>query len=685
MKSMIKNIRKNMVKGIKKILRSALALTLAFALFLTTTGVFAYANAAASAEKEEVIYVTADANGKVREINAVNIFDGEEAGGTITDYGDYSAVKLLTGEGEISQSGKKISMDVGGNKIYYQGTLKTTEIPWNINIAYYMDGKEYEPEEIPGKSGKLKIHFVVTKNSEYSGDFYDNYALQAAFTLDTEKCSNIKAADATIANVGQDKQLSYIILPGKGIDTYITADAKNFEMDAVSINGIKLNLNIDVDYTDMDKKADDAKEAARELDDGAGEAEDGAEKIKEATQELAEKIAELCDGTGKLTEGAEELSGGMTEITDKNTELTDGAYKAFEGICEASETIINEKLTESGMSKVSLTPKNYAAVLIDLLEKLEPAAVYNKAYKTALYTVTAQVEANAEALYYAAAEKIVEQQMAEMAAQAQQAKQQTAQTGEEAVDSDSTGDSSDSPASDGQETGDKGETGDNSLESGGEQSSQETAESQKQQAIEAVLAAMTEEQKAQIKSAAIQQGIASSDVTSQISAAVSSASKASAQIQELKEQLDEYQKFYDGVCDYTAAVSEAKDGAGELSDNMETLEENTGLLKDAMEEFCEKMEELRDGISKLKEGTAEFFDEISGLKGEIHDKVSEMIDELKGSGILRSFTSDKSTEIKSLQFVIKTEAISIAEPTQEETTTVETLSFWQKLIRLFEE
>ena len=104
-----------------------------------------------------------------------------------------------------------------------------------------------------------------------------------------------------------------------------------------------------------------------------------------------------------------------------------------------------------------------------------------------------------------------------------------------------------------------------------------------------------------------------------------------------------------------------------------------------MEEFCEKMEELRDGISKLKEGTEEFFDEISGLKGEIHDKVSEMIDALKGSGILRSFTSDKNTKVESVQFVIKTEAISIAEPTQEETTTVETLSFWQKLIRLFKE
>ncbi len=640
------------MKAIKKIFRSALALILIFTLFLTTTGVFAYANAAA--EKEEVIYVTADAGGKVKELNSVNIFDGEEIGEKITDYGDYSEVKLLASDGKISRSGKKISIGACGEKIYYQGTLKNTEIPWNISIRYYMDGKEYEPAEIAGKSGKLKIHFVVSKNSKCSGNFYENYALQAAFTLDTEICRNIKAEEATIANVGQDKQLSYIILPGKGIDTYITADAENFEMDSVSINGIKLNLNIEVDYTDIDKKADDAKDAAKELDEGAGDAEEGAEKIADGAEELADKISELYDGTGELSDGADELLGGMTEITDKNTELTDGAYKAFEGICSASESIINEKLTESGMSKVSLTPENYNTVLEDLLGKLDLAAVYNKAYNTALYTVTAQVEANADALYYAAAEKIAYQQMAEMAAQ-QQAGEQSGQTGCEEESTDSSGGAS----------------------------TEEAAAQQKAQLAQQVLAAMTEEQKAEIRSAAIQQAMASSDVTSQISAAVSNASKASFQVKELREQLDEFQKFYDGVCDYTDAVSEAKDGAGKLSENMQTLKENTGLLSEAMEEFCEKMEELRDGISKLKEGTAEFFDEISGLKGQIHDKVSEMIDELKGSGILRSFTSSKNTEIESVQFVIKTEAISIDEPPQQEAATTETLSFWQKLIRLF--
>lgn len=46
---------------------------------------------------------------------------------------------------------------------------------------------------------------------------------------------------------GANKQLSYVILPGQGIDTTITADIADFEMDAVTINAIKMNLNISID------------------------------------------------------------------------------------------------------------------------------------------------------------------------------------------------------------------------------------------------------------------------------------------------------------------------------------------------------------------------------------------------------------------------------------------------------
>lgn len=57
-----------------------------------------------------------------------------------------------------------------------------------------------------------------------------------------------------MANVGSDKQLSYTILPGKGIDTVITADVVDFDMEAAAVNGVKMNLTIDIDDSAVTEK-----------------------------------------------------------------------------------------------------------------------------------------------------------------------------------------------------------------------------------------------------------------------------------------------------------------------------------------------------------------------------------------------------------------------------------------------
>ena len=206
------------MKSVRKITAAALSALLLGSL---TVPVFAET---ASSQKEEVIYIMTDASGKVTDMEAVNIFSG----GDITDYGDYSHVKMLNTTDKITQSGDKITFSSGAGKVYYQGTMKNTTIPWNISIRYFLDGKEYSAADVAGKSGALEIRFSVSRNESCKGSFYEDYALQAAFTLDTALCRNIVSDGATVANVGSDKQLTYTILPGKGIDTVIRADVTDF-------------------------------------------------------------------------------------------------------------------------------------------------------------------------------------------------------------------------------------------------------------------------------------------------------------------------------------------------------------------------------------------------------------------------------------------------------------------------
>ena len=189
--------------------------------------VSSYAMPVTAAEKEEVVYVMAGADGSVNSVYAVNSFDG----GNITDYGDYSYVKLLNLDGNITRNGDEVTFSAPENgKVYYQGTLKKAEIPWEISIKYFLDGKELSAEEVAGQSGALEIRISITENEKCSSDFYENYALQCSFTLDTKLCRNISANGATVANVGSKKQITYTVLPDKGLEKSIFADVTDFEM-----------------------------------------------------------------------------------------------------------------------------------------------------------------------------------------------------------------------------------------------------------------------------------------------------------------------------------------------------------------------------------------------------------------------------------------------------------------------
>ncbi|MGN0493334.1 MAG: hypothetical protein ACI4F7_06775, partial [Acutalibacteraceae bacterium] len=307
------------MKRFKKLMPVLLALVI----LLSTFG--AIAAGSEPTEKEEVIYINLNANGEVKEIYAVNIFGG----GEVTDYGDYSSVEMLNTTDKINNSGDKITFSSSADRVYYKGRLDNAEIPWNISIRFFLDGKEYTASEVAGKSGRLEIRFKVTENENCKGNFYDKYALQASFTLDTEKCRDITAPDATVANVGAKKQLSYTMLPGKGIDTSITAEVEDFEMPAVSVNGVSMAMNIEVDDKELTDKVNELTDAIKKLDGGAGELSegtnelaDGADALKGGAKDLSGGAAKLSDGAQSLNDGVIMIGKGLDELNSKSSELT---------------------------------------------------------------------------------------------------------------------------------------------------------------------------------------------------------------------------------------------------------------------------------------------------------------------------------------------------------------------------
>ena len=655
-----------------------------------------YADDEENTEKEEIIYASLDQDGSVKELTAVNSFVLDKAQ-EIVDYGTYSSVRNMTSEDAIDYNNNTVKINAKEGKLYYEGKMTTKQLPWNIDIQYYLDNEKITSNDLAGKSGHLKIEIKITENESYE-DFYNGYALQASLSLDSNKCTNIKSDNATIANVGGDKQLSYIILPGKGADIEIESDVIDFEMDSISINGVKLNLSLDIDDSSISDKVDTISEAVNELNNGADSLNSGASQLYKATTSLKDNSSKLESGVNQISSEASSLNAGVSALDSKSDSLVNGAYSAFDGLCSAITTVLNDKLTENGLSEVTITPDNYTSVLNDLLSQMDAQTVYDQAYNTALQTVTQQVNTqieemsdkvyqlyvnqnasvflqqyvsqNRETLYYAAAQQTVLHSLIQggMSEEDATAYLETDE-GKQQITTVYTQMMSDT------------DTSDSTILSN-------LTDEQKSSILQGVLNALSDEQKQTIKEGVINQKIqetmVSDDVQNQINSAVKQVSEAAGTVSELKGKLDQYAVFYQGVKDYTSAVSSIKSGASTLNDSLSTLSSSMSSLTSGTSELNEAVKKLFDGTSSLKDGTKEFSDKTSNLSDEVSDTINDTIDDMLGADVeTGSFVSDKNTNVDSVQFVIKTDEIEKEE--EEDTTedTEESLSFIQKFLKLF--
>ena len=308
--------------------------------------------AAASTAKEEVIYANLTASGEVTGVYAVNSF-AVQAGDTVTDHGSYTAVRNMTTNDAVSQSGDTVTVNVTEDgKLYYEGTMDAaTALPWVVKLTYTLDGQEISHDELGGKSGALAIRLQVSRDPDCTGDFFDKYALQVTMSLDTDLARNISAPGATVANVGSKKQLSYILLPGADSDVTVTADVTDFVMDAVSLNGVRLNLNLDLGDV---------------LNGNSGALTGGSAQVRAALTQMQTALNGISASTDELNT----LLDASTQIKNGIAQLDDGAAQLEQQVSfEAYKAI----LKENGLDLDVVKDGNAKAIAqLEQLSKLMP-------------------------------------------------------------------------------------------------------------------------------------------------------------------------------------------------------------------------------------------------------------------------------------------------------------------------
>ena len=171
-----------MKKTMQKVLPASLAALMMFSLIPPALA------AEDATEKEEIVYANLSSTGQVQAIYVVNAFDLEQPQ-TIHDYGAYTETKnLSTSDALIYQDGQ-VSISAPKGRFYYQGTLAERQLPWEIQVSYFLDGSPIDASTLAGSSGHLEIKMDIAKNSAETASFYENYALQATLALDTSPVS----------------------------------------------------------------------------------------------------------------------------------------------------------------------------------------------------------------------------------------------------------------------------------------------------------------------------------------------------------------------------------------------------------------------------------------------------------------------------------------------------------------
>lgn len=609
-------------------------------------------------EKEEVIYVTLDASGELVSAYAVNSFPG----GEITDYGDYDSVRVLNTGDEIEYKDGVVNITTDAKRIYYQGELKKVELPWDISLTYRLDGKAVKAEEIAGKSGEAEIRFTVTQNEECTGTFYDDYALQASFTLPGDVFGDISAPDATVAAVGADRQLTYTLLPGEGIDTLITATAENFSLPAVSINGIHLNLNVDVN-------SDGIKDQVGQLVDAASRLNSGASALYSGSQELQTGASGLLDGSESLQSGIAELDAGVAELQDGLIVMRDGLNELY---ASSGDLTSGAGQVYSGLAQVetALDALDVSAIMAEMITTLTTAA-------DGMITQAATVAQTAASLQ----EQMTEIQnliaVGESMVNAQVAANNNAAAGLEALKATLPEDSDQNNAI---EAAIKALSGSNTW-------------------LQTIIGLIKDNMGSfQTGAAELTNGLLALQAAGEDFKAVAEGLQQQTgglveQVELLKTAIaqltDGSAELAYGVDAYTAGVAQLVDGFGSVMSGVSALAEGSSELLSGSGELSAGAAELYSGVAELANGAQSMANGASALNSEtssldVQAEIDSLLADIGGSMEAPvSFVDSRNGTIRAVQFVIQTEEISAPAEVAPPEPAAEEQTFWDKLLNLF--
>lgn len=594
--------------------------------------------------RDETVYVIANTDGSVRQIIVSDWIQNGLAAAQVEERSELSQVEAVKGSATytLGQDNARV-WDAQGQDLYYQGSIEKA-LPVDMTVTYQMDGQTVTPGQIAGKSGHVTIRFDY-ENRQYEmveidgteEKIYVPFAMLTGLLLDSDRFTNVTVSNGKLFCDGSHTAVVGVAFPGLQEDlamekdrldipdyVEIEADVKDFSL-ATAVTVASSGLFDQLDDETLEKLE------LGELTDGIGRMTDAMDQLMDGSSQLYDGLCTLLDSSQQLIDGVDRLCQGLNELTAHNSQLNGGAKQVFQSLIAAA----NSQLQTSGLTVPELTVDNYSQVLESLLQQLDGASAY--AESEARKKIEAAVAAQQEQVS-AAVEQAVEQQVWQQVLSA-------AGLTEEAYDAGTAAGAIPQKQQEQLQAALKAQMASETIKG---LISQTKAAKMESDEIRALIGQKTEQTMAEL----VEENLQSEEVQSQIRSAAEQASAGAQSIRSLKEQLDSYQSFYQGLLAYTAGVAQARDGAAQLQSSLPALTDGVTRLRDGSMELSDGLRQFREeGIQKLA-------DALGGDLGQLSSRLKAIREAAQN---YRSFSGDAEDMPSQVRFIYRMEAIEAQE------------------------
>lgn len=357
----------------------------------TATAAAAWHESGMETDKEESVYVLADAYGIPTEITVTTGLKNPGPDAELTDV--TTLTDIVNKEGDetyTKQADGSILWENCGSDIHYEGKADTSsELPLTVTVTYFLDGKEVGADELAGASGNIKIRFDYKNNTQENGSITP-FAAITGLMLSEDNAHNISVTNGASRYMDGEYLVYGFALPGvtaaldldtmeltkeEEIDLHdfmeVSFEAEDFELDFTATmvsNGLLEEKDYDKVIDKLDEltdKLEDTTDQVKDLKSKISKLKNGGEKLRSGADSLYQGLSQVNAALAQAAQADPSLAGlaaSISQLTDGSKQLADSVSTYTKGVEKACDSIddsssSNTDDTEKKQELQSLTEK----------------------------------------------------------------------------------------------------------------------------------------------------------------------------------------------------------------------------------------------------------------------------------------------------------------------------------------